>query len=183
MKNFISINTIRIFFIIAFLLIVNIGRGQDTLAKGIKDGWAMHLGFGVMYGGNIGLLIERQFLLTDHLRISPFGSFGFAEGETDSIGGNYNTLEYAIGANLEYGKKHRVILGPHFVGQNNIGNSVELKKKSQVSVSFIVGYKGTANFGLIWQVYIGDVYLQDPLSDSNKYYHSSHVGLGIGYKF
>jgi hypothetical protein len=182
-KNFISKNLIIITFINAFLFVTNIVRSQDTLSKGVKDGWAIHIGAGVMYGGNIGFLTERQILLKENLRISPFGSFGFAIGGTDSIGGKYNSFEYAAGANLEYGKKHRIILGPHFVGQNIIGNSVDIKKKSLMGASFIIGYKGTANFGLIWQVYIGDIYLQDQFSSSKKYSHSSHMGLGIGYKF
>ena len=80
-------------------------------------------------------------------------------------------------------KKHRFIFGPHLVGSSMMGNSVEIKKDFLAGTALIAGYKGTAKFGLIWQVYIGDVYLQDEFSDSKKYTHRSQLGFGLGYKF
>ena len=158
---------------------------KDEESKRVKDGWAILIGAGFMYGGNIGLLTEKQILIKEKLRVSPFVSLGIAEGGNDSIlNTKYFWFGYAVGANLEYGKKHRVIFGPHFVGQNLIGNSVVVKKNFLPAFSFIVGYKGTARFGLIWQVYIGDIYMQnDPLKNNENFSHSNHVGIGIGYKF
>ncbi len=157
---------------------------QEDNPQSARGGWAIHIGAGIMYGGNFGILGERQFILKEKFRISPFIASGVAEGGTDSVSNKkYYWFGSALGANFEYGKKHRIIFGPHFVGNNLIGNSIEIKKNALAGASFIIGYKGTANFGLIWLVYIGDIYLQDPYIDSKKYFHSSHMGLGIGYKF
>ena len=171
----------RVIFLFLFLPIFLIAQEEKT--KSTKDGWAIHIGAGFMFGGNAGVLIENQILLKEKLRISPFMALGIAEGETDSASVRYNWFGSAMGANLEYGKKHRAILGPHLISQSIIGNSVEVKKNFLPGLSFIVGYKGTANFGLIWQVYIGNIYTQDPLLESKKYFNYSHVGVGIGYKF
>ena len=172
--------------IFILLLVPVFLSAQDEKPKSTKDGWAIHLGAGVMYGGNIGFLTEKQILLKERLRVSPFVSAGVGEGGTDSITSKkYYWFGYAAGANLEYGKTHRVILGTHFEGNNLIGNSNAIKKNFFGGFSFILGYKGTADFGLIWQVYIGDFYSpdDDPFSANKKYEHRSHVGLGIGYKF
>lgn len=171
--------------ILIFFFLPHILSAQEE-KKSLKDGWAIHLGAGIMYGGNIGFLTERQILLSEKLRVSPFAAIGVAEGGTDSISRKkYYWFGYSTGANLEYGKKHRIILGPHFEGNNLIGNSDEVKKKFFGGFSFILGYKGTADFGLIWQVYIGDFYSpdDDPFSTNKKYEHRSQVGIGIGYKF
>lgn len=170
---------------ILFILIIipSFLSAQDEKNKSIKAGWAIHAGAGFMYGGNIGILGEKQILLNEKIRISPFGSVGLAEGGTDSTGVKYNWFGYAAGANFEYGKKHRVIFGPHFIGQNLIGNSVEVKKDFAAGATFILGYKGTANFGLIWQIYVGAIWMQEPLLDSKKLYSNSHMGIGLGYKF
>ena len=159
---------------------------QEEKNKGIKDGWAIQIGAGIIYGGNIGFLTEKQISLKGKLRVSPLVSVGVAEGGTDSITSKKNYwLGYAAGANLEYGKKHRIILGTHFEGNNLFGNSAGVKKNKFNGLSFVLGYKGTADFGLIWQVYIGDFYSpdDDPFSANKKYEHRSQAGLGIGYKF
>ncbi|MES2395996.1 MAG: hypothetical protein V4549_08340 [Bacteroidota bacterium] len=170
-------------FITAILFFPLIVGSQETPSKSVKDGWAIHLGAGFMFGGNIGILGEKQILLKEKLRISPFVASGIAEGGTDSTSHTYYWFGMTTGVNMEYGKKHRVIFGPQFVLQEVIGNSVEVKKNQLSSVSFIIGYKGTADFGLIWQVYIGDIYMQDYTTDSKLYSHRSHIGLGLGYKF
>ncbi len=171
---------------ILFLLIVipyYLFAQQDS-SKSTKGGWAIHLGAGFMYGGNIGCLAEHQIFLTEKLRISPFVSAGFAEGETDSTTNKkYNWFGYAAGANLEYGKRHRVFFGPNFVGQNLIGSSIEVKRNFAAGGTVILGYKGTANFGLIWEIYVGAIWMQEPTYESRKYYSNSHMGIGLGYKF
>lgn len=172
------------FILILLLLPLTLKAQEEKKPKSTKDGCAMNIGAGIMFGGNIGLEMEYQILLKEKLRLSPFVSAGVAEGGTDFITSKkYYWFGYAAGPNLEYGKKHRIIFGSHFVGNNIIGNSIEVKKNSLTGLSIILGYKGTADFGLIWQIYIGDIYLQDSWSDSKKFYHSSHLGLGIGYKF
>lgn len=181
-KLIIKNSLLQVFFIVVFFLPLSVWS-QDAPKKGVKDGWAIHLGAGFMYGGNIGVLGEKQMLLKEKLRISPFAAIGIAEGGTDSTSHTYYWMGMTVGANMEYGKKHRVIFGPQFELQKVIGNSFEVKKAHLPSVAFIIGYKGTADFGLIWQVYIGDVYIQDYTTDSNTYSHNSHFGIGLGYKF
>jgi hypothetical protein len=182
-KKLITNNFLLKIFITAILFFPLIVWSQETPTKSVKDGWAIHLGAGFMFGGNIGILGEKQIVLKEKFRISPFAASGLAEGGTDSKSHRYNWFGMSTGVNMEYGKKHRVIFGPQFVLQELIGNSVEVKKNQLSSVSFIIGYKGTADFGLIWQVYIGDIYIQDETTDSKMYSHKSHIGLGLGYKF
>lgn len=174
-----------IFFILCLLPLVLCGQ-EVKKPKGSRDGWALYAGAGVMFGGNIGLLAEHQMLLKNKLRISPFVSAGVAEGGTDPVTSKkYNWFGYAAGANLEYGQQHRVYLGTHAEGNSLKGNSANVKKDFFGGVSLILGYKGTANFGLIWQVYIGDFYSPDdnPFSANKKPEHRSQAGIGIGYKF
>lgn len=133
--------------IFILLLVPAFLSAQEEKPKSIKDGRAIHLGAGLMHGGNIGFLTEKQVLLNEKLRFSPFVSAGVGEGGTDSITSKkYYWFGYATGANLEYGKKHRVILSPHFEGNNLIGNSNAIKKNFFGGYSFILGYKGTADF-------------------------------------
>lgn len=176
---------LKIVVITAVFFFPSLVMGQEIPAKSVKDGWAIYLGAGYMFGGNIGVLGERQILLKEKFRISPFLASGFSEGTEDTALRRFNWFGIAAGVNMEYGKKHRVFVGPHVVLQELLGNSEQVKKNQLSSVSFIVGYKGTADFGLIWQVYIGDVYSQDddPFSTNKTFSHRSQVGLGIGYKF
>jgi hypothetical protein len=170
----------------AFYLLLcfpNLALAQEAPKKSEKGGWAIHMGAGFIYGGNIGLLGERQIHVKGKFRVSPFCAVGWAEGETDSVSHKNSWLGFSTGLTMEYGVKHRLIFGPLFVYQQLLGSSVEVKKNQLPGASFILGYKGTANFGLIWQIYIGDIYTSDPNSNSKKYEHSSHMGLGLGYKF
>jgi hypothetical protein len=183
----ISDKSIILKFSVTFILLLPIIiKGQEVSTKSQREGWAIHLGAGTMYGGNIGFLTERQILIKEKLRISPFLSIGVGEAGTDSITAKkHYWLGYAAGANFEYGKKHRIILGPNFEGNSLIGNSDRVRKNFFGGFSFILGYKGTSDFGLIWQVYIGNFYSpdDDPFSANTKYEHRSHAGIGIGYKF
>lgn len=159
---------------------------QEVPAKSVKPGWALQLGSGILYGGNLGILAENQVKLSSRFRISPFGSLGIADGGTaPNADKRQYWFGYAAGINLEYGKKHRIILGPHFMGNNYFGNATNVKKDYRGGFSTIVGYKGTADFGLIWMVYIGNVYAQNDeiFSDDKTYENQSHVGIGLGYKF
>lgn len=168
-KNFI-IET----FMTVILFFPNKVWSQEASPKSMGDGWAVHLGAGFMYGGNLGVLGEKQNLLKENFRISPYAAFGIAEG---------GWLGLTSGANMELGIKHRLILGPQIEIQKFFGKSVEVKKNILPSVAFIVGYKYTSDLGLIWQFYIGDIYIQDETTDSKMYSHKSHVGLGFGYKY
>lgn len=70
--------------IIIFIFIPILLSAQEEENKSTKDGWAIHIGAGFMYGGNIGFLIEKQILFKEKFRISPFSSIGFTEGGTDT---------------------------------------------------------------------------------------------------
>ena len=53
---------------------------QEVPSADKKDGWAIQVGAGYLYSGNVGILAERQILLKNSFRVSPFASTGFAEG-------------------------------------------------------------------------------------------------------
>ncbi|HOT13570.1 MAG TPA: hypothetical protein PK252_02310 [Bacteroidales bacterium] len=153
--------------------------------KTTKGGFAIQVGNGVLYGG-MGGMIEYQLRFKDNVRITPYVGSGFSVGCSDSSSAEYVWYSYAIGVNLEMGRMHRFILGPQIVGARNISNDPEnavIYKKSLDGLSFIAGYKGTAHFGLMWQVVFGVACLQDPLLQDDKYFFQPHVGLGMGYKF
>lgn len=164
------------------LLFPFLAAGQEA-RKESNDGLAIQLGAGYAYGGNIGLSAEWQFFLIDRLHLTPFVSFGIAEGGTDSLSHRYYWWGYASGANLEFGKKHRIMLGTHLAGQFVNRETPDVLRSRMQGLSIIAGYKGYAGFGLMWQLYVGDIYIQYPDSEDDDYHHNSRVGLGIGYKF
>ena len=101
--------------IIILLFLPGIIWSQEAPEKGTKDGWALHVGFGNYYGGNIGLTGERQILLKEKFRISPYLACGFSEAGEDSSFQQHYWLGFATGANFVIGKKHRLLFGPQFV--------------------------------------------------------------------
>ena len=174
------------FYMIAHLLSVHLCGQERVPGKREKDGWAIQIGGGIMYGGNIGLLTERQIFLKQKFRFTPFFSTGIGEAGTDSITSTrHYWLGYAAGLNLEYGIKHRIFIGPHFEGNSVLGRSDHFKKTYFSGIGTIIGYKGTSRIGLIWLVYIGNFYSpdDDPFSADKSCDHRSQFGLGLGYKF
>jgi len=175
--------------LITVILIFSFSKlpAQDT-CKYNKPGLAIQLGAGVLYGF-LGGLVEYQIILKEKVRITPLAGMGFSTGgayPTDTINMEGTWLNYAIGFNIEYGKKHRLIVGPQVIGANYISKerpNESINKRMFVGSSFIVGYKGTASFGLIWQLYVGVAHMQKPLMNDMKYFFEPNVGLGIGYKF
>ena len=170
----------------AFLFLLLLATGcfaQEKPEKSTKFGPAIQLGAGHLYAGNIGLLGEWQIKLKDKIRFTPCLSGGIAEGGTDSTSHSYYWLGFTAGANFEFGNKHRFICGPQYINNTLLLGSVEIKKSNLNAASFILGYKGVADFGLMWTIYIGDLYIQDPYVDDEKFSHTSHLGLGLGYKF
>jgi hypothetical protein len=165
------------------LLLALESRAQEKSQKSNEAGLALHLGAGFVYGGNLGLLIENQFLFQEKFRLSPFASFGIAEGGKDPGKMAYFWCGAVTGLHAEYGRKHRLFFGPEIGMQVRSGESIEEKKDRLPFVSFILGYKGTADFGLIWQVYIGNVYIQESMDIKKDFSNQSHAGIGIGYKF
>lgn len=169
--------------ILLFLPPSLLGQNEDN--KSTKAGWAIQLGTGTMYGG-LGTLVEKQILIKEKFRLTPYAGLGLSLGGKDTIKADYYWLNCAIGANMEYGKTHRLIWGAQIINSNDIYNTpsnAPINKKTLVGTSVITGYKGTTSFGLIWQAYLGLAYIQDPIVNDKKYFFEPHVGLGIGYKF
>jgi hypothetical protein len=150
-----------------------------------QQGFAIQLGTGVLYGG-VGGLVEYQQVVLETVRLTPFAGLGISLGGTDTNTYDYYWLNYAIGLTLELGNKHRLVLGPQLIGSRHIYQipaNAPLCKQTLMGPSFMLGYKGTSSFGLIWQFSIGLAYLQNPLIRSEKYASSPHLNIGLGYKF
>lgn len=157
---------------------------QET-SKATKGGFALQAGTGTSYGG-IGILAEYQFLIKEKYRITPYLGAGISLGGTDTSKADYYWNNYAAGCSFEYGNIHRIIAGPQFLFSTNISNKpvdAPIDKKTLFGPAFIVGYKGTSSFGLIWQLTVGTAYIQDPLEQNSDYSFEPNLGVGIGYKF
>lgn len=171
-------------FIIFFLLPAAI-LAQGENKKNTKAGLAVQIGMGTSYGGSGGL-VEYQILLKENLRLTPFTGIGFSLGGTDTSTAEFYWLNYATGLNLEYGKTHRIVIAPQIMGGYNIVSKPKdatIDKNMIIGPAFFAGYKGTASFGLIWQLMLGIVYIQNPLFTDSKYFFEPSFSLGIGYKF
>lgn len=157
-------------------------------AKFNKKGFAVQIGTGLIYGG-VGTLFEYQLKLNDKLKMTPILGVGLSIGgppdQTDTIHSEGIWLNSAIGLNLEYGKKHRLIIGPQLITAYYTSEISPQSSKQRMfaGYSFITGYKGTASFGLIWQVYLGLAHMEDPLMTGKNHYLMPHFGAGLGYKF
>lgn len=156
---------------------------QDT-CKYDKAGLAVQL-------STKGIIAEYQYLVKEKLRITPYVAIGMEMGSTDITG---IWLGYTFGANIEYGRKHRIQLGlyygTHGVGYDsrwvNPSDSTQMEFVNRhvlTGPAFIAGYKRTASFGLFWQIYSGISYMHNPIGDDRKYFFGPAFGFGIGYKF
>ncbi len=175
-------------FVFILLLFCRVLVCAQSPQKYTKDGFALQAGIGSGYGGN-GLMGEYQFIIPGlkfPTRITPVAGVGFSAGGPDSGTSVNYWLNASIGCHMEWGQKHRLFAGPHVHGNFNAGNKPSGAgpyKKFLYSPSFIIGYKGTAAFGLIWQVYTGLAYMQNPLIRASTYFLQPDFGVGIGYKF
>jgi len=161
------------------LLAVSVVAAADKSGNGL----AMHAGFGSMYGG-LGVCVEYQFALRPLFRLTPFAAVGAAQpiyGGFDPFG-----FGFGIGVNAEVGRLHRVFISPHFSTQyldyDEDTDGTKANKNTVVGPAVALGYKGTARFGLLWQVFGGVSY---PVNDEHKHENSFApvFGLGLGYKF
>jgi hypothetical protein len=158
---------------------------SQPLDKRTAKGLSVQLGTGIIYGGN-GLMVDYQVPLSGLFRMSPFIGIGGTVGGTDGSESKYYWLGYSAGLNLEIGKMHRILVSPHFFGSHNVHRNPStawINKKTIYGPSLMLGYKGTARFGLVWQIGVGAVYTPNPLSRSTAYSLNPHLDLGIGYKF
>ena len=161
---------------------------DSTQYKYNKRGLGVQLGTGLLYGG-LGPLFEYQIKYKEKFRITPLIGIGFSIGgppdQTDTIHSEGTWINSAIGANFEYGKKHRLIFGPKLISAYYTSEILPASSGQRMFLgySFIAGYKGTASFGLIWQVYFGLAHMEDPLMSGKNSYLAPNFGLGLGYKF
>lgn len=153
--------------------------GTDKTASG----FALHAGFGSLYGG-LGVSAEYQFRLLPLLVVTPFASFGAA---TPIEGGDFLYRPgYCLGGQVEFGRSHRVFIGPSFGTQyiqyDEDQPKVYTNLRTIVGPAIAGGYKGTARFGLMWQVYGGACLL---INESEQWRNTAApvFGLGLGYKF
>lgn len=171
--------------IFSFIFINNF-FSQDT-CKFDRKGMEIQIGIGLLYGG-LGVLGGYQFILKEKMRISPIVGYGFSIGgppdQKDTIHSEGTWLNSAIGFNFEYGQKHRLFFGPQMITANYVSAAMPNSKRLFFGSSIIVGYKGIACFGLMWQIYLGVAHMQSPLMDGKgNAYFAPHIGIGFGYKF
>ena len=171
-----------------FLLIILLFCGQlyaQEISKASKNGLALILGSGISYGGN-GVLAEYQISLKEKIRISPFIGMGISIGGDDSSTTEFYWYNVSTGFNFEYGNIHRLIAGTQFFLGNNVltkPDTASINKKTIYGPAFQIGYKGTASFGLLWQITVGVTYIQNPLETDKKFSTEPIIGAGLGYKF
>jgi hypothetical protein len=178
----------QIFIIIVLFSLSKLFAQDSTRYKYNKAGFAVQLGIGLLYGG-LGPVFEYQIKYKEKIRITPMLGTGFSIGgppdQSDTVHSEGIWINSAIGINLEYGNKHRLIFGPQLISAyyNSEILPESADKRLFLGFSIIAGYKGTASFGLIWQVYAGLAHMQAPLMTGKNSYLAPNVGLGLGYKF
>ncbi len=160
------------------LYIIAYGSEQNVTTNG---GFAVHLGYGSMYG-EYGLGGEYQFVLKQKLRLTPSFGFGF-----HTIFGNW-LFGYSIGCDIEIGNDHRLIIGPRF-GTFSEGSKAEYNSDSIVvnyntahGPSLEAGYKGEAFFGLLWFVR-GGIRIMINSRIVPEFFTGPVFSTGLGWKF
>jgi hypothetical protein len=164
--------------LILLLIVTTVAASADRNT----GGFAVHMGMGSLYGGDGGAAVEYEVVLRPLLRLSPFvaaGTVGMNDPEAPST-----DFGYCIGVNAEYGRFHRVFAGPSFGTQFLEWNSDSPQKVQTLrGPSFVAGYRGTARFGLMWQMYLGMAYIINYKYSETKSNPVPAFGFGIGYKF
>ncbi len=177
----------RLFFIYLIFSCSKSIAQENINYKYNKPGFAIQIGTGLLYGG-LGTQVEYQLKFKEKIRLTPQLGIGVSIGgppdQTDTIHSEGIWINSALGANIEYGRKHRVIIGPQLITAYYTSDILPQSSQQRIFLgySLIAGYKGTASFGLIWQAYVGMAHMEDPLM-SEREYLAPNIGLGLGYKF
>ena len=161
-----------------FLLVLSAAMAADKS----DGGFAIHAGYGTLYGG-VGASLEYQIPVYKFIRLTPYVSAGLA----DPIYNGYNVRQfgYCTGLNIEFGRFHRLLVGLSF-GSLYADFDADASGKpyninTVVGPGLAIGYKGTAKFGLLWQVYGGICHMMnDQHVDHNTF--APLFGVGLGYK-
>jgi len=150
---------------ILFVIFASVNAGSDKN----RGGFAAHIGLGSLYGGG-GASVEYQFPVSPLWRVTPF----ISAGSTMEIysGNNIHRVGYCAGVNAEFGRRHRLFIGPSFgshyldYDRDSLGNLSNVN--TVVGPAVVLGYKGTARFGLLWLVYGGLCYLTNDRHPGDK---------------
>jgi hypothetical protein len=157
-------------------------KAQNAVSSSEKN-IEIHLGGGFLYGGNIGCMGAIKSIERFGIALLPSLSIGIAEGGKDKTGKNYNWLGTCIGGLLEKGEVHKLFLGAHYFYQHTNSSALILNRKGVAGWSLILGYKLFTKSGFLFEIYIGDIYIQNETINADIYSHQSQVGIGIGYAF
>ena len=161
------------------LLLFFVGSLSAAGTDKSAGGFAAHIGMGNMYGGAGGVAIEYQQVLSPLIRLSPF----ISGGQVISVDPDKSAsrIGYCLGVNAEFGKFHRLFVGPNF-GTHYIELPYDAANHRQTAtgLAMVLGYKGTARIGILWQLYGGLAYI---VNSKNGDEVVPAFGLGIGYKF
>lgn len=166
----------------AVLLGLAARAGAEPSDDRSRGGLAFHVGAGSFYGG-AGGAIEYQIRLSARLRVTPFAGGGLnISTESDPV---LMAPGWAGGAALEAGWLQRLFVAAGF-GTQGITATCEAGRdcvnEGMVHGPFaVLGYKGTAPFGLMWLAYYGaSMSLDDPLEDAGTVHAA--LGVGVGWK-
>lgn len=150
-------------------------------SKVSEDGFSILAGAGSMSGG-LGIIAEYQIRLDMFTFLIPFAGSGVELGTKDLEG---VWPGYALGANIEHGKYHRVlggiIYGTRGVGFENKRGEIT-NQHVLVGPAAIIGYKRLSKSGLVFLVNVGMAYVRNPVAENKKYRSDPTAGIGIGYK-
>jgi hypothetical protein len=161
--------------IVLLLIVISCAIGADKSA----GGFAVHIGAGDLYGGAGGATIEYQVLLHPRARFSPFLSGGQVVSVDPEIPAS--RIGFCLGVTAEFGGFHRLFAGTGF-GTHYIELPYDSANHRQTAMgpSFVMGYKGTARIGILWQIYGGLAYIVNSKRGDTIV---PAFGVGIGYKF
>lgn len=169
---------------ILYIIVINlISHGCESNSNA-KGGFAIHLGYGSVYG-KFGIANEYQFVLKRKLRLTPSVSIGLL-----SYIKKIN-ISYSIGCDIEIGNAQRFTIGTRFgtiygeeiYSRDDMGYPIEIiNVKPRHGPSLEIGYKGEAFFGLLWLVRMGYGLVIDG-RNLNNIYPLPVFSTGLGWKF
>jgi hypothetical protein len=167
---------------VAAVLLGLAALAQAEPADRTRGGLAFQVGAGSFTGG-LGAVVEYQIRLARQLRVTPFvgGGATTATEQTPALW----AFGYAGGAALEAGSFQRAFVAVGFGTQGvttmcDVGQPCTNERVIHGPFA-VLGYKGTAPFGLMWMVYYGaSVALDDPVD--KKVTVGPAMGVGLGWK-
>ena len=174
-------NNKRLFYTLICLLLVDYYVAQAIYGLFVSTkNCVRHLGTGYLYGANIGCLVTFTTINHSGLKLSASTAIGFAEGGKDRNGNYFSWIGSAYRLVKEKGKNHKLSLGTHFFFQHTSTRFVNLERYFVSGWSLIRGYKLLCRSGILFEIYLGDIYVQKETATGSFYSQASHVELGVG---